>query len=512
MVEWELKIKLKEAYDNLPVKDDDELTSMTGDELGEYLDLLEEKKEFEDTNKIMYFKPDDWVDRLTGKMNDQGMCSIIASNRSGKSYSTTWLTACHLIGWYPDDYDGLRYENGIDAWIMSPTAENYVQAGGLQEYLLGKQGAQGTGWIPEDCIVKVEQGIGTKGFIKKIYVQHSSGSISSIEYKSYSQGQHVLMGGSVDLIVIDEEPRDTKIVGQCATRVSQAKSGKGRVLLCFTPENGMTEVVSSCFEGQWKDGCERITVYDVSFITPEKIEQMKKNIPEREHNMRLLGIPSIGSGAVFPQLEHEIKFMSDEVEIQPHWKVAAAIDFGYLPDPCCILFGAYDPDGGKIYVFREFYETERTPTEIAGWIKHHAPTMPIIFPADGRKKQLGGSEAVSLQEQFIREGINMRDSYRVDYGKGFRREDGHSQLRRMFREGTLKISNLCTGFFKEFRVYQYDDKGKTEHCQDHAIDCLRYLMQKIDKVGIPWADAQKHTHNYSSWGTNRKMTSFTNNY
>ncbi len=501
-------IETKKVWDEFQEKSDEELLDMSGEELGLYLDLLTEKKEFERTHKMLYFRPDDWLFRLSDKMKDNGMASIIASNRSGKSYSTTWALACHLTGIYPEDYDGLRYETGIDAWIMSPTAENYVQAGGLQEYMLGKQGSFGTGWIPEECIIKTETGMGTKGFVKKIFVQHISGKVSTLEYKSYSQGQHVLMGGNVDLIVIDEEPRDDKIVGQCATRVSRSNSGQGRVLLCFTPENGMTDVVSSCFEGQWKEGCERITVYDVSFISDEDIEQMKKTIPAREHDMRLLGIPAIGTGAVFPQMEHEIKYFTDEVEIQPHWKVAAAIDFGYLPDPCAILFGAYDPDGGKTYVFNEFYHTEKSVTEIAGWIKQHAPTIPVIYPADGNRKQVGNEAQLTLRDMFAKEGINMPEINRVDYGKGHRREDGHNLLRKMFREGTLKISEKCPNWFREFRVYQYDEKGKTEHCQDHAMDALRYLMQKIDKVGVRWEDCQHHTMPNKWNNTKRKFSRF----
>ncbi len=500
--------QIKEAYESIPLYSDEELSAMDSETLGEYLELLEAREHFKKTHKLLYFTPDEWVSRLNRKMVDNGMCSIIASNRSGKSYSTTWLLAAHLTGIYPEGYEDFRYDCAIDSWLLSPTAENYVQAGGLQEYLLGKAGEFGCGWIPDECIIKTETGMGTKGFIKKVYVRHASGGVSTVEYKSYSQGQHVLMGGNVDFILIDEEPRDTKIVGQCATRVSQATSGKGRVLLCFTPENGMSDVVSSCFEGQWKDGCERITVYDVSFITPEKIEEMKRNIPEREHNMRLLGIPSIGRGAVFPQQEHEIKFYESDVVIQDHWKVAAAIDFGYLPDPCAILFGAYDPDAHYYYIFKEYYETEKTPAQIAGWIKSHAPTIPVIYPADGVRKQQA-AQGQTMVDLFKAEGVNMYK--RVDYGKAGQRDTGHTQIRTLFREGRLWVSDSCHNWFKEFRVYQYDEKGNTNHCQDHAMDALRYLMQQIDSVGVPYRDAKSTV--YNRWSSNsRKMSKFTNQY
>ncbi|MGL4948230.1 MAG: terminase large subunit domain-containing protein, partial [Mycoplasma sp.] len=457
------KHELYEAYQSIPLYTSEQLDAMDEDTLGEYLDLLEARERFVLSNKLLTFRPDPWTFDLCRKMEGETVGSIIASNRSGKSYSVTWLLACHLTGIYPEDYEGLRYEDAIDAWIMSPTAENYVQAGGLQEYLLGKMGEMGTGWIPADCIVKVELGLGTKGFFKKVYVKHVNGGVSTLEYKSYSQGQSVLMGGSVDLVVVDEEPKDEKIVPQCATRIMQANSKKGRLLLCFTPELGMTEVVRECFEGKWAKGCVRITVWDVSFITPEKIEEMKKTYPERQHQMRLYGIPSIGRGAVFPQSEAEVKYYTADIEIQPHWRVAAAFDFGYLPDPHVCLFGALDPDNGIYYIFKELYETEKTPAEIAGWIKRFAPSIPVIYPADGNKKH-GTADGLTLVDMFKQEGIDMKE--RVDYGKAGLRETGHTLMRTLFRQGQLFIGDNCPNWFREFRVYQYDDTGKTDKCQD----------------------------------------------
>lgn len=485
-------LKLKKEFDKLPVYSDEELDSMTSESLGNYLDLLEAKQEFTKTHKMLYFTPDDWCKKFTKKMEDESVCSLIASNRSGKSYTGTWLLTCHLTGIYPEDYQGFRYTTEIAAWIMSPTAENYVQAGGLQEYMLGKPNEVGTGWIPEECIIKVETGMGTKGFIKKVYVQHISGKVSTLEYKSYSQGSNMLQGANIDLAVIDEEPKDEKIFPEVVTRLAQAPSGLGRIILFFTPTNGKTPLVEACFEGQYKEGCVRISVWDCSFITEEKIEEMKRTIPEREWDLRLKGLPTLGKGAVFPQAEHQIKFIGSDVVIEPHWKVAAAIDFGYLPDPCAILFGALDQDRGIYYVFKEFYETEKTVAEIAGWIKRFAPTIPVIYPADGNKKQQA-NQGKTLQEMFVEEGINMPSSNRVDYGKKGERETGHVALRTLFRQGQLYLSNACENWFREFRVYQYDEKGDTNKCDDHAMDALRYLIQKIDTVGISWKDAQSIT-------------------
>lgn len=480
-------IDMKKTYDEVPTLSDEELEQLTVEQLGEYLELLQSKKYFEETHALLYFSPDPWLNKLNKRMLTESVCSILASNRSGKSYSTTWALACHLTGIYPDDWEGFKYEVPISTWMMTPTAENFVQDGGICEYLFGPPDARGTGWVPLECIERLEMGIGTKGLVKKAYIKHISGGISSVEYKSYEQGATMLQGASIDLLVVDEEPKNPKIFPEAVTRILQAPSGKGRALLCFTPTNGFTELVEACMEGKYSTGCERITVWDCPWITPEKIDEMMKALPEREWDLRLKGIPNLGRGAVFPYSEAEVKFYSADVDIQPHWRVAAAFDFGYLPDPHVVLFGALDPDNGIYYIFKEFYETEKSVAEVSGWIKRFAPSIPVIYPADGNRKQAAAG-GMTFVDMYKAEGINM--AQRVDYGKAGERETGHTQMRTLFRQGQLYISDACTNWFKEFRVYQYDEDGKTDKCQDHAIDAARYLLQQIDRVGRPWAECQ----------------------
>jgi len=59
-------------------------------------------------------------------------------------------------------------------------------------------------------------------------------------------------------------------------------------------------------------------------------------------------------------------------------------------------------------------------------------------------------------------------------------------------------------------VYQYNDKGTTDHCDDHCQDALRYLVQQIEAVGIPWADAQKDVLPRFSYA--KRKSNFTNRY
>ncbi len=506
MIDWKEKEELKELYDSIPDYSDDELELMTEDSLLDYYELKQQAAEFKRYNKILYFKPDDWFLGASEKLIDEPVVATLCGNRMGKSYSATWLYACHLTGYYPSWFKGYKYESQIDTWYLTSTAEQAAQSGGLQEYLLGAINDIGSGWIPKDCIAKTEAGIGVKGFIKKSFIEHVSGELSTMEMKSYSQNIIALMGASISFALIDEECPWT-VLTQVVTRTSTPKTGKGtgRVLVAATPEQGMSETVQAFWDGCYKDGCVRATVWDCSFLTDEDIDNLKKRYPPHQHDMRLKGIPTLGAGAVYPYEESFIKVY--DVEIQPHWKVAAAIDWGFKPDPCAILFGAYDPESGKSYIFKEFYETEKTFTEIGGWIKKHAPGIPVIYPGDGNTKRIA-ADGKTYQQLLADEGVNIKETYRVKYGNLGRRETGHTQLREMFRSGMLKVTNNCVDWFKEYRIYQYDDKGSTNHCPDHAMDATRYLFQRLDQVGIRWEDCKTQPQHNKWNGSKRKFSRF----
>ncbi len=483
------KWQQKEVFDTLDINDYN-LSSMSNDEIMELISLVKTKEEFLSENKLVTFTPDPWVNKLNTKMLTESVASIVASNRSGKSYSVTWMLACHMTGLYPSDWEGIRYDQPIKVWLMSPTSDNFKQEGGLHEYLYGCKTKSdellGTGWFPLDCIGDIA-GNGVD-FIKAAKIKHVSGGWSSVEYKSYEQGATMLQGANIDLLVIDEEPKNEKIFPEAVTRILQAPSGKGRALLCFTPTNGRTKLVADCLDGVYKGGCERITVWDCPWITTEKIEEMKRTIPEREWDLRLKGIPQLGTGAVYDFDEESIKFYPEQIQIQDHWKVAAAIDFGYNPDPCAILYGAIDTDTGVFYLFKEFYETQKTMVEIGGYIRRTAPSIPVIYPADGNTSRVGTDSAKTYVEMLEDEGVNM--ATRVDYGNNSR-EAGHMAIREAMRSGSFLVSHDCINWFKEFRLYQYDEKSSTNKCDDHAMDATRYLFQKIHDVGIYWKDVQQ---------------------
>ena len=173
----------------------------------------------------------------------------MAANRVGKTYSAAFELACHLTGNYPEWWEGLRFDYPINAWALGATGEQMRDV--IQSNLVGDYDGNeinGKGAIPYDSIDQssVIRSSQTRGLIKDIRVKHSTGAYSTLSLKSYSQGQHVLMGQSIDYILIDEEPKDQAIYPQCVTRTATGNRGNGGyVTLTFTPENGRTPLVLS---------------------------------------------------------------------------------------------------------------------------------------------------------------------------------------------------------------------------------------------------------------------------
>ena len=78
----------------------------------------------------------------------------------------------------------------------------------IKNILLGKFTEQGTGFIPKSKIVRTHNSQ-TKHAIKSIEVKHTHGLVR-IDFKSYSQNVEALMGAGIDLIAIDEEPKNPR--------------------------------------------------------------------------------------------------------------------------------------------------------------------------------------------------------------------------------------------------------------------------------------------------------------
>jgi phage terminase large subunit-like protein len=175
--------------------------------------------------------------RLGKEFNER---ALLGGNRSGKSHAGCYEDALHLTGRYPDWWEGHRFDKAVNGWVCGDIGKTLRDI--IQEKFLGPPGQsdlQGTGFIPEDCIIKTTPRMGTPDAVESIFVKHVSGGTSVVQFKAYEQGRAAFQGTSQDFIHLDEEcPEDIYI--ECLLRTTTTN---GIIYLTATPLLGLTDLM-----------------------------------------------------------------------------------------------------------------------------------------------------------------------------------------------------------------------------------------------------------------------------
>ena len=432
------------------------------------------------TNRATYFEPYPWQTDfyLAGHTNRQRL--LMAANRVGKTYSAAFEVYCHLTGNYPDWWEGVVFDFAPDVWALGVTGEQIRDV--LQSELFGKYSNgqfDGSGLINGDCILDVTPAVGTPRLVKEVSVKHKTGGRSNLGFRAYSQGQHVLMGSSKDFIWIDEEPEDPEIYPQCLTRTATGNQGKGGyVMMTFTPENGMTELVTQYMEaiqpGQY---LQNVTWSDAPHLTEETKTQLLAAFPDYQREMRTKGIPVLGEGMIYPIAEDRVK--CEPFEIPAHYKRVAAIDFG-IDHPTTGAWIAYDADSDVMYLYDTYKLAGEVPAIHSAAFKAKGESIPIIYPHDGDNTEKGSGQ--TLAEKYREHGCNMHIRFTNPDGTNHV-EPGIMELLERMRTGRFKVFDTQEEWFKEFRKY-HRKNGKRVKVDDDLMDATRYAAISVGRFGV----------------------------
>ena len=184
----------------------------------------------------------------------------MCANRVGKSLGMGgYETACHLMGEYPEWWEGRRFHGPVQAWAAGKTNESTRDI--IQKILLGEvtpsnvegpsRRLTGTGLIRGDRLIQPPVWkAGSVNLVDEIKVKHASGRTSSLGLKSYKQGRGSFEGTARHVIWLDEEP-SIEIYSECLIRTATVPGdpGGGMIMLTFTPIEGMTEVAMNFMPG-----------------------------------------------------------------------------------------------------------------------------------------------------------------------------------------------------------------------------------------------------------------------
>lgn len=429
--------------------------------------------------KLIDFEPYKWQSEFYKAGLENKQRALMAANQVGKTHCAAHEVACHLTGLYPFTWQGHQFESNIDVWALGVSNEQIRDV--IQPKLLGKfengqlnsEGIIPSHLIETSSVIKSSQ---TKDLVKSIKIKHISGKYSQLSFKSYSQGQHVLMGSIVDLIWIDEEPKDQQIYPQCLTRTINGDNNKGgHVLLTFTPENGMTPLVTQ-FTDDIKKGqyLKNVTWDDAEHLDEETKEQILSAYPVHQRAMRSKGVPVLGSGQVYTIADDKLKV--DPFKIPGHWKIINGIDFGYN-HPQAFTQLVLDVDTDTIYVTYAFKKSEVDPYHMFSLIKHAVKKYPVAWPHDGLQREKTSGNVV--KDSYKESGFNMLPERATWVNGGNSVEAGLWEINNLMEQGKFKVFSNCHMFFEEKNLYHRDDRGKIVKQNDDILDALRYAYMML---------------------------------
>lgn len=395
-----------------------------------------------------------------------------AAHRVGKTEGVgSYEVSHHMTGNYPAWWEGKKFRKAVRVWACGDT--NQTTRDILQAKLLGPISNIGTGLIPGDSIIDWKRKASSvPDTVETVYVRHISGGVSILGFKSYEQGVRAFFGTEQDVILLDEEP-SMDIYTQCLIRTMTTD---GLVMLTWTPLKGMSEVVLEYMP----DGREPVAGETGKFLigatwddAPHLTERQKKelwgSIPVRLRDAMTRGIPSLGSGAIYPIDEQEL--LVDDFELPAHWPRSFALDVGW--NCTAVLWGAWDRESGVLYLYSEHKMGEALPLVHVEAIK-------------ARGEWIRGLDDPGAMASSMKDGEKLHDEYRK-LGLSLTPADsaveaGIHSVWMVMVTGGLKVFRSLSRWRAEQGLYRRDEKGKIVKGDDHLMDNTRYLVRSGEGV------------------------------
>ena len=224
---------------------------------------------------------------------------------------------------------------------------------------------------------------------------------------------------------------------------------------------------------------------DVPHLDAKTKRELWDSSPPHEREARAKGIPSLGSGRIFPVEEDSIKI--EPFNIPAHWPRINGIDFGW-DHPTAAVHCAWDRDSDCFYITKAHRMREATPVIHAATIKPWGTWVPTAWPHDGLQHDKGSGE--QLAKQYANAGLLMlRDRATFEDGTNGVEAGLMDMLERM-QTGRLKVFSNLDEWFQEFRLYHRKD-GKVVKAMDDLMSCTRYALMMKRRAKVRPVETQR---------------------
>jgi hypothetical protein len=203
---------------------------------------------------------------------------------------------------------------------------------------------------------------------------------------------------------------------------------------------------------------------DAPHLKEADINDMARGISPHQLEARMNGVPTLGSGAIYPVPEEDI--ICDPFQIPGWWARAYGLDVGWKKTAG--IWGALDRDTDILYLTSEHYRGHAEPTVHAKAIKMRGEWIPGVIDYAGTN-QSDGKRVMTLYQD---EGLNV-----VRANKAV--EAGLLEVLDRLSTGRLKVFSTLQHWLGEYRLYRRDEKGRVVKQNDHLMDATRYLIMKL---------------------------------
>ena len=468
--------------------------------------------------RFLFYKPYPVFEEFHQLGNEASIRLLLAANRIGKTYSCLAEFAMHATLNYPDHWKGYRYKKkNLTLWLGGIT--------GFEAEDLSKRLFEGSGndpaFIHESLVVYSNRKD------KRYQIKNALGGMTNIAIKTYGgrEQQNELStwkASKVDCILLDEQPT-ISVFSECCMRIMNTeKDDHGMIIIAATctqftqfvlgftqrverveVETGgqkrMEEKQINVGSGEVRDSKVFLLAgwEDAQHLDEEQKKNMMANMLPAEIEARTKGMPSIGSGMVYPVLEELIT--CDPFEIPKHYARIIGMDFGWS-DPTAFVFGALNRDTGILYITFEYAMSGKTPdshladlsTMSAAESLHWATVM--ADPAGQASSQKDGEKLFEIYKQ---KGLSLAKADNT-------RSAGILTCLQMMMDGRLKIfKGCCPKLLNEIRTYAYDSKGSIKDGNDHLLDAMRYMVS-----GLRYARTEQHQYYWNSADSARGASIF----
>ena len=440
-------------------------------------------------NQLKSFQPYPKQVEFFNTTADHTEVVLQAGNQLGKSTSGAFAAAVFATGIYPDWWQGRRFDGPTRGWACGESTVAVRDVS--QRKLLGPPGDAellGSGMIPRDLIAGTILGHGAGGSYDLVKVKHVSGGISEISFKSYDQDRSKWQGATLDWLWCDEEPPLEHYLEGLARLVAT----RGLAFSTFTPLNGLAQVLPRFQERTPEAMRDRIVIrmrmQDAGHLAdPERQKALIATFPEYQRRARIDGLPMLGSGAVFEDVELEdlldpLRVSGGDIihkDIGPidtrGWAFLWGIDFGIGHNFAAVLLG-HDRDRDIVTVLAEIRIKGGIPAIHAARMKYIAANVKVAWPHDGNQRDKGSGE--QLADIYKREGLQMLPSHATFATGGYSTEAGVMEMLARMRSGRLRVAGNCVEWGEEFASYHRKD-GLIVRVNDDLMSATRIGLMAL---------------------------------